>query len=577
MLAALLGLLALVVADPSEALAEEDSPTEFIDSQFIDSEFIDSEFIDSEFIDGGTGACAPENGVYVALPVWDDPSNRIGYDDLLKLQELLSSLPVARQAEEACLAENGGPDTILMPRSEEEFMNEEVLAATTPERCTLLYNVLETIATEDLTGKEVWTYLETQRHSFLALLNHCREQQQADNIRSLLVEALAYDVLNETDTATALYDALVALPNPGPTFEHALNMRQSFARETFLDLVVNGRSQYTPRHDYDPAGLEGWKRSWAGEPLEPDEPATAPRECDIDRRADLSPEEFISEYVEKGKPVMLSGLLEDWPARTTWSRKPLLERFGKNPAPSFTSVLLAKYLRGTGTMMNPNVTDLDSFVREMDRTPDDERDPPYFFSRAAFNSPSLPEGTSLIGLIDNAAFEFDEMYREDRAFFFIGGELSGSFWHRHTTAYNALLFGSKTWYLLPPASTWRHVLTNGDDEVITVPDWLERNAARNRSIPLQCTQHAGEVMFVPSLWPHATINHGVAVGAAFELGHYLPEPEQYYNFLRTPDTGGDLNYRKGERRLLKDGDIRIFERLDTIDTENGRIEWPDTK
>jgi hypothetical protein len=47
--------------------------------------------------------------------------------------------------------------------------------------------------------------------------------------------------------------------------------------------------------------------------------------CDIDRRENLSKEDFYQDYVSKGRPVLVSGLLDDWPGTTTWSRKGLLE------------------------------------------------------------------------------------------------------------------------------------------------------------------------------------------------------------------------------------------------------------
>jgi hypothetical protein len=40
------------------------------------------------------------------------------------------------------------------------------------------------------------------------------------------------------------------------------------------------------------------------------------------------------------------------------------------------------------------------------------------------------------------------------ALFFIGGDKSGTYFHNHDNAYNALLFGSKRWWLLPPVATW---------------------------------------------------------------------------------------------------------------------------
>ena len=38
-------------------------------------------------------------------------------------------------------------------------------------------------------------------------------------------------------------------------------------------------------------------------------------------------------------------------------------------------------------------------------------------------------------------------------FMYLGANASGTNFHRHSNAYNALLFGKKQWYLLPPPET----------------------------------------------------------------------------------------------------------------------------
>ena len=37
---------------------------------------------------------------------------------------------------------------------------------------------------------------------------------------------------------------------------------------------------------------------------------------------------------------------------------------------------------------------------------------------------------------------------------------------------------------------------------------------------ISCVQRAGEVMYVPQKWGHGTINLGVAVGVAVDIGRY---------------------------------------------------------
>ena len=49
----------------------------------------------------------------------------------------------------------------------------------------------------------------------------------------------------------------------------------------------------------------------------------------IDRRFNLSVEEFDSEYRLKGSPVIMDGLIDDWGATKSWRKDNLIKRFEK--------------------------------------------------------------------------------------------------------------------------------------------------------------------------------------------------------------------------------------------------------
>ena len=52
----------------------------------------------------------------------------------------------------------------------------------------------------------------------------------------------------------------------------------------------------------------------------------------------------------------------------------------------------------------------------------------------------------------------------------------------------------------------------------TTPRPFTMKIGRTISSDSQCVQHAGEVLFVPSHWHHATLNYGVNVGLANTVG-----------------------------------------------------------
>ena len=87
---------------------------------------------------------------------------------------------------------------------------------------------------------------------------------------------------------------------------------------------------------------------------------------------------------------------------------------------------------------------------------------------------------------------------------FAGGDGSGSQAHFHTHALNFLVFGRKEWRLQPPSAR----------------AYFDRRRATQPAPPrtFECTQQAGDVLFVPALWSHATDNVGDVLGFAMEFG-----------------------------------------------------------
>jgi hypothetical protein len=67
-----------------------------------------------------------------------------------------------------------------------------------------------------------------------------------------------------------------------------------------------------------PSGPGGWNDARAA-------PVDISR-CDIDRRVNLSAEAFVREYLLPGKPVVLRGAAEHWPAMKRWTRRYMAEQ-----------------------------------------------------------------------------------------------------------------------------------------------------------------------------------------------------------------------------------------------------------
>ena len=50
----------------------------------------------------------------------------------------------------------------------------------------------------------------------------------------------------------------------------------------------------------------------------------------------------------------------------------------------------------------------------------------------------------------HTALSMSKTQREKLALFYLGPTHSGAYWHEHTSAFNALFYGRKRWFLLPP-------------------------------------------------------------------------------------------------------------------------------
>ena len=99
---------------------------------------------------------------------------------------------------------------------------------------------------------------------------------------------------------------------------------------------------------------------------------------------------------------------------------------------------------------------------------------------------------------------------------FLGGDGSGATIHWHAAAFNVLYIGTKEWRVTPPK----------------YKGWSGMPAKRlveqlDDSYTLRCTQHEGDIIYLPEDWGHMTMNHGFTIGAAVLLPPGLHKLNQH--------------------------------------------------
>nr|XP_031303286.1 jmjC domain-containing protein 8 isoform X3 [Camelus dromedarius] len=204
----------------------------------------------------------------------------------------------------------------------------------------------------------------------------------------------------------------------------------------------------------------GWPRYGPGAPV-----AVAEEErCTVERRADLSYAEFMQHYAFS-RPVILQGLTDNSRFRVLCSRERLLASFGD-------SVVRLS----TANTYSYRKVDLpfQEYVEQM-LHPQDPL--------------SMGNGTT-------PAYSFG-----------IAGAGSGVPFHWHGPGFSEVIYGRKRWFLYPPEKTPEFHPNK------TTLAWLRDTypALAPSARPLECTIQAGEVLYFPDRWWHATLNLDTSV------------------------------------------------------------------
>lgn len=285
---------------------------------------------------------------------------------------------------------------------------------------------------------------------------------------------------------------------------------------TWKRTAIFGRSEHKPepyqRIDIKDFNcnklLRRWYRSsvplsnWSSLPIQ-----------NIERRSNLSLEEFINEYDSKNKPVIITDALDNWRARTEWTKEKFLKRFGNHPFKTDEIDYRAK----TREKLYMGISDYFEYAAR-----NQDEDPIYLFDNK-FGEREL--GADLLNdyeipiYFKEDFFQYLEEERPPYRWMVVGPARSGSAFHidpYRTSAWNALLVGRKRWVLTPYNQPPLGMEIDFDDDGnfdCDAPEpmkWFMEHHPHIHDDPkrphYECILEAGEVIYVPSGWWHTVLN-----------------------------------------------------------------------
>lgn len=249
-----------------------------------------------------------------------------------------------------------------------------------------------------------------------------------------------------------------------------------------------------------------------------------PTTSGVDRVHDISMLDFLTNYEQANKPIVLAGAAKTWKALQKWTSIDYLTKMTKGKyfrATSGAAPLPAQFSLQSYSQYSSSTILEESPLYLFDRTalldtplhddyyPDLQRTCPYFDpARISEN------GHDLMSLLGEGA-------RPDHTWLIVGPLRSGSAFHMDpnaTHAWNVSIVGRKRWIFYPPGVTppGVHPSPNGDHVAmpISLGEWIlnfwNEHVARYRDVPsrrpMECTVEAGDIVFVPHGWWHMVIN-----------------------------------------------------------------------
>lgn len=217
------------------------------------------------------------------------------------------------------------------------------------------------------------------------------------------------------------------------------------------------------------------------------------RDTEVLRRHKLSRDEFLDAYYSAGRPVIITGMLDDWPARRKWSLDYFKQRCGEREVEiQFGRDADAQYeLRKTAHRKTMLFGDYVEMVRHAERSND--------FYMTAYNEGKNRAALDALWQDIVQIPEYLDGNGSTQGFLWFGpaGTIT-PFHHDLTNNFMAQVLGRKRILLMPACEianvyNHEHCFTHVDGRTID----LQRYPRMAGVQVLSCTLNPGEVLFLP--------------------------------------------------------------------------------
>jgi hypothetical protein len=250
--------------------------------------------------------------------------------------------------------------------------------------------------------------------------------------------------------------------------------------------------------------------------------------CDVDQywADEITEEDLFRNYLARGAPVLIRGLLDSWPATQVYAADALKEKYGHITV-QVSDIPYAGKFGGAGKI---DMT-LGEYVDEVQQHRLVGGKHPWYVFRGhpvpymsekeesvvkyadvptprllqkAFERMNAPSARGKDGAASREIFV--------NAQWALGGEGTGAPVHFHNTAWNALVYGAKKWVIYPP-----HNMIMSNKQILDFFETDMQDFAARGVNGQSCVQVAGDVMVVPESWGHGVLNVQESVAVATEV------------------------------------------------------------